>query len=215
MKAGRLLGWVGGLFGSMLLVAACGIDQHRPFFHGDDDETPEFSAARLGDPFDADSVTDFLAPEEREAVMRSGMTGLRLHDANDSGAARPEPEPKSRIGRALDTAGKVGVSLLGVGVTLGAAAAPFLMFQRAVSARVRALGVAAAIAALLYLMLDSGAVTPDQAPRLVSLPLGGLACLFGVGAWAMTAGGQPAKSPLLAGLALGTGGYALFRLLAF
>jgi hypothetical protein len=84
-----------------------------------------------------------------------------------------------------------------------------------VSARVRALGVASAIAALLYLMLDSGTVTPEQAARLVSLPLAGLACLFGVGAWAMAVGGQPARSPLLAGLALGTGGYALFRLLAF
>ena len=77
----------------------------------------------------------------------------------------------------------------------------------------RVAATAGAVAALLYLMLDSGAVTPEPAARLASLSLGGLALLFGLGAWATSVGGQPAKSPLLAGLALGTGGYAVARLL--
>jgi hypothetical protein len=79
----------------------------------------------------------------------------------------------------------------------------------------RALGAAAVgagVAGLLHLMLDSGAVTPDPAPRMVSLSLGGLGVLFGVGAWAASIGGQQARVPLLVGLALGTAGYALLRL---
>jgi len=77
----------------------------------------------------------------------------------------------------------------------------------------RAGAVAIAVAALLFLMLDSRAVTPEAAPRLVSLSLGGLAALFGVGAWAMSVGGQRERSPVLAGLAIGVGAYALVRLL--
>lgn len=76
----------------------------------------------------------------------------------------------------------------------------------------RAIATAGAVAAVLYVMLDSRLVTPDRAAQLTSLPLGGLALLFGVGAWATSVGGQPEKSPLLAGLALGVGGYALARL---
>ncbi|HLK12311.1 MAG TPA: hypothetical protein VKW76_13105 [Candidatus Binatia bacterium] len=72
--------------------------------------------------------------------------------------------------------------------------------------------MAGGIGALLYLMLDSGAVAPEPAPAVASLSLAVLALLFGVGAWAMRVGGQPERSPLLAGLALGVGGYALLRL---
>jgi len=79
----------------------------------------------------------------------------------------------------------------------------------------RVVVVAAAVAGLLYLMLDSGAVTAERAAPLASLSLGGLALLFGLGAWATAVGGQPERSPLLAGLALGTGGYAFLRWLAF
>ena len=79
----------------------------------------------------------------------------------------------------------------------------------------RVLVTAALVAAVLYLMLDSGAVTPEPAPPLTSLSLGGLALLFGAGAWATWTVGQRTRSPLLAGLALGVGGYALVRVLAF
>lgn len=76
----------------------------------------------------------------------------------------------------------------------------------------RAAAVAAAVGVVLYLMLDSGLVTPEPAPRFTSLSLGGLGLLFGLGAWAMALGGQPERTPLLAGLAAGTGGYAFLRL---
>ena len=79
----------------------------------------------------------------------------------------------------------------------------------------RVLGAAAAAGvtgALLYLMLDSRLITPQAAPPGTSLSLGALGLLFGLGAWATAMGGQPARSPLLAGLALGAGGYAVLRL---
>ncbi len=76
----------------------------------------------------------------------------------------------------------------------------------------RVAAVAGGIGALLYLALDSGVFATEPAPAIASVSLAVLAALFGVGAWAMRAGGQPERSPLLAGLALGVGGYALLRL---
>ena len=72
---------------------------------------------------------------------------------------------------------------------------------------------AGAIAAFLWLMLDSGLLTPERAARSTSAALVTLGVLFGVGAWATAAVGQRERSPLLASLALGVVGYALLRLL--
>jgi hypothetical protein len=74
--------------------------------------------------------------------------------------------------------------------------------------------VACTIAALLYLSLDSGLAAPP-AERLVSLPLFGLAAIFGASAWAASVGGRPGRVPLFAGLSLGVAIYALVRLLAW
>ena len=75
--------------------------------------------------------------------------------------------------------------------------------------------MAAGVAAVLWLMLDSGVMTPERAARATSAALVMLAALFGVGAWATSIGGQRERSPLLAGLALGVGGYALLRLVVY
>jgi len=78
-----------------------------------------------------------------------------------------------------------------------------------------AIGVAAAVAVLLYARLDAGIFSSDPTPHAVSLPLGGLAVLFGLGAWAAGYKRQPTRAPFMAGLALGVGGYALLRVLLF
>jgi len=78
-----------------------------------------------------------------------------------------------------------------------------------------AIGVAAAVAVLLYARLDAGIFSSDPTPHAVSLPLGGLAVLFGLGAWAAGYKGQPTRAPFMAGLALGVGGYALLRVFLF
>lgn len=77
---------------------------------------------------------------------------------------------------------------------------------------VRVAGVALAVAMALWLMVDSRLVSPEPGPRFLSLSLFGLAALFGGGAWAMSVGGRRERVPLLAGLAIGVGGYAVLRL---
>jgi hypothetical protein len=72
--------------------------------------------------------------------------------------------------------------------------------------------IACTIAALLYLSLDSGRVTPEPAPRLFSLALGGLAVIFAARAWAGSMSADRRWVPFFAGLAAGVGGYALARL---
>ncbi len=111
-----------------VLTGACSTERERP-------KEPVFSAESLGEHDDEDLMADLLSPEQREAVARSGMSkGPAFYDDDDDGlATRPSPapkqdEPKGAFGRAADTAGKVGVALLSVGVTLGALAAPFFAF---------------------------------------------------------------------------------------
>jgi hypothetical protein len=76
----------------------------------------------------------------------------------------------------------------------------------------RVLGVAAGVFGVCYLMLDSGAFNPERAPAVTSVSLGILTLVFGVSAWAMQVGGRRQRAPLLAGLALGLGVYAVARL---
>ncbi len=109
-----------------VLVGGCAADRHRPSFHDDAEDIPAFSASHLGDPPDNDSVADLLLPEEREAVLRSGMTGVRVDPAG--AVSHLDDPPKTGISGALDKVGKVFVSLLGVALTVGAAVAPFLLF---------------------------------------------------------------------------------------
>ena len=71
--------------------------------------------------------------------------------------------------------------------------------------------LACAIGVLLWTSLDSGLVAP-RAERMFSLPLLGLAAIFGASAWAATMSNVPKRAPLLAGLSLGVGVYALLRL---
>ena len=85
-------------------------------------------------------------------------------------------------------------------------------YTRAVNRLVAAL-VATAVGTLLWLNLDSGIVTPEPAARIVSLPLVGLAAIFGVRAWAETQSATQRWTSFFAGLALGVGGYGVVRLL--
>jgi hypothetical protein len=71
--------------------------------------------------------------------------------------------------------------------------------------------VACAIAALLYLSLDSGRCA-TATPRLFSLPLIGLSLIFGARAWTVSLSRDQRTTSFFAGLAIGIGGYALVRL---
>jgi hypothetical protein len=75
----------------------------------------------------------------------------------------------------------------------------------------RALTVAVAVFAVLWLALDSAWLSAEPAPPGTSVALAMLAGVFGIGAWVMHAGGQPRRVPLLVGMAMGAGAYALVR----
>jgi len=66
--------------------------------------------------------------------------------------------------------------------------------------------------AILWVSLDAGLGDTEPAPRIASAGLLVLAVLFGAGAGAMQVGGRRERAPLLAGLAIGVGAYALVRL---
>src|SRR5436190_6000882 len=86
----------------------------------------------------------------------------------------------------------------------------------ATSGAMNALGsavVAVVVAGLLWLNLDSGLVGPEPAARIFSMPLLGLAAIFGVRAWTETQQSTPRWTSFFAGLALGVGGYGVLRLL--
>jgi hypothetical protein len=110
----------------VLAVGACGPETHRPFFHDDSEDMPEFSAARLGDPWGEGSAADLLGPDEKDAVRRAG---LPVRDgASPSEEGRAAKEPPGDVESAADKAGKASVALLSVGLTLGALVAPFFAF---------------------------------------------------------------------------------------
>jgi hypothetical protein len=76
----------------------------------------------------------------------------------------------------------------------------------------RVAAIAAAAAAVLWASLDAGFGGTAPAPAVASVGLLILAALFGAGSWVMRIGGRPERAPLLAGLAIGAGAYAVARL---
>ena len=111
MRTGR--GRVASLaFAGLLLAGACAADRRhaaRP-----DDDPAEISADRLDDLDEEGAMTDLLDPEERDAMARAGLPG----------DARPGEDEQD----AGDTAGKVGLSVLTVALSVGAAIAPLFLF---------------------------------------------------------------------------------------
>jgi hypothetical protein len=77
----------------------------------------------------------------------------------------------------------------------------------------RVAAIAGAVAAVLWMALDTGLGDTPPTPAAASAGLLVLAALFGAGAWVMHIAGRAERAPLLAGLALGAGGYAVARLL--
>ena len=96
----------------LLLAGACAADRRhaaRP-----DDDPAEVSAARRDDRDEEGAMAAFCDPEERAAMTRAGLAGDARSGEDEQGAS--------------DTAGKVGLSLLTVALSVGAAVAPFFLF---------------------------------------------------------------------------------------
>ena len=109
----RRRAWLAGIV-AVTVIGACGLTDHPK------KEPSEFSAERLGDLSEQDSILDLLDPEEREAMDREGVSGARP-------AHQGEPdEPKEET--ALQKAGNATFSILTVAVSAAAVAAPFFLF---------------------------------------------------------------------------------------
>ena len=79
----------------------------------------------------------------------------------------------------------------------------------------RALAIAVAVLAVLWLAFDSKWMSSDPAMPNPSLSLGMLAVVFGVGAWLMQASGRSQRVPLLVGTALGCAAYVALHAIGF
>ena len=108
------------------LVMGCSVpDKHRAYFH-DDTKFPEaFSAAHIGQDFEERSVVDLLSPDERGAMRRTdwNWASRDTADGNDPAIAEPGAEPSTS-----DKIAGTTMSLIGMGITLGAIAAPYLLY---------------------------------------------------------------------------------------
>ena len=131
------MGWwaAAPLLAVALSVGGCSMQEssHRPWFHDEKNDTEEFSHTHLGDSWEDGSVADFLLPAERDSLARSGTAGLREGEfdqpSKDAAADEAKPEEvRSGTSGTLDKAGKMAVSALGVGLTVGMAIAPYFLF---------------------------------------------------------------------------------------
>jgi hypothetical protein len=115
---------------AVALVIGCTMhDKHRAYFH-DDSKYPEaFSATHLGQGFDESSVVDFLSPAERAALHKTDWH-MAARDslaesaaAGDLGVTAPGGEPSTG-----DKIAGATMSVLGMGITVGAIVAPFFLY---------------------------------------------------------------------------------------
>jgi len=104
---------------ALVVLPACGLEHKKP---DPDDDMGDIAADRL-DLSDEDTFFNDLEPEERGALKHSGI-GTPQPAEDD---AEPAPEPQKPQSKS-ETAGKVGMSVLSVAMTIGAAVAPFFLF---------------------------------------------------------------------------------------
>ena len=140
MRVGR----IGRGVAAGLLVAACvvvGCAASGTGARAEDDELPEFSAARLGDAGSGSMADDDLSPAEREAAKGSWATEHPTRKPLDDPAdddpfaekevVDPNAPPKGAFARAMDTTGKFFVAIGSVSVSLFMALAPMLAMMGA------------------------------------------------------------------------------------
>ena len=121
-----------GMLVALAVVVAVGCFEKKTRLNTADD----FSAARLGGP--SPSLLQYLSPEEKDALsavgdrveQRPSTEESLLHPGDegygeDDGLGVDDNDGEETLS---EKTAKASVSLLGVGITLGALAAPFFMF---------------------------------------------------------------------------------------
>lgn len=102
-------------------MVACGLDKPDPWL---DDGPPAFSAANLGK---GPVTANMLTPAEREALARERGAPDEFGD-DEVVAAEGDADPFADEEKGSEKTGKLALSLLTVGLSLAAAAAPYLLF---------------------------------------------------------------------------------------
>jgi hypothetical protein len=106
---------------AIVAIGACGPTAHQPSWMDSDEDAPEFSAAALGDPVDEEGDI-LLTPAERDALARAQDSRANVGDGTPVGQAEQSDTTHEGWG---DRVGKFGLALVMVGMTVGAAVAPF------------------------------------------------------------------------------------------
>lgn len=110
----------------VVLAVGCSVpqDNHRAYFHDDNRYPAEFSASHLGQDFDDSSVTELLSPAERNA-----LTDTEWHRVGREPAGRGS-DAFAELGKEPTTGDKVAgttMTLIGLGITVGAMVAPYFL----------------------------------------------------------------------------------------
>jgi hypothetical protein len=140
MRVGRIgRGLAAGVLVLACVVVGCAASGNGA--RAEDDDLPEFSAARLGEPGSGSLADDALSPREREAAKGSWATDQPVHKPLDDPAeddpfaekevVDPNAPPKGAFARAMDTTGKFFVAVGSVSVSLFMALAPMLAMMGA------------------------------------------------------------------------------------
>jgi len=88
-----------------------------------------FSAERLGDPdVEAEMIADSLDEPERTAARDAGIPVTNQAPGSDDLADAATGPPGAQPEGDPDKAGKIGMAILSVSVTLGMLAAPFFLY---------------------------------------------------------------------------------------
>ncbi len=135
----RRMGWAVVTVAVASLVGCALEDSHRPVFHDESKDNPELSAGRIGEPWEQSDISQFLNPQERAALARSGAHDLTLSPEESADGtvrwvvqrpteAEADTAPVKEDEGMLDKAGRVGVVVFGVGLSVAAAVAPYLLF---------------------------------------------------------------------------------------
>src|SRR5258705_13118264 len=117
MPMRRVRGWAAGLLIVGLLAAGILVGEQR--VRAADDDGSDAAAGDLADLTEEGSILEMLEPEERQALDRSQITGMRPE--------RPKAVAAEKEG-AADTVGKVGISIASVALSVAAVVAPFFLF---------------------------------------------------------------------------------------
>src|SRR5262245_9147983 len=122
-------GWLHRMRIVLLVTAVSGFIACAAMEQAEKRDQRTFSADRLGEPdVEAEMVADSLDEPERAAARDAGIPVTNQAPGSDDLADAATGPPGSQPEGDPDKAGKIGMAILSVSVTLGMLAAPFFLY---------------------------------------------------------------------------------------